>query len=220
MPSNIINTYSLDNSVGKYFSQNDMDEKALNCTPNALFAAFCAWDGGQLATAEVSDYITGNTVSPIYDAGPSNCNCGGGAACQNGQFTGYGGYAIVNGTCTQAPTCGGTPHKVVSYPDGGSVPCSDVYFYPNDMGNDYDGSSRIAPPGRVPGDVLNGPGGSGPWMDLIGNLQEVVLKKGETKRFDYRGYGTEWSSIVHHHNQQTTPRNKGGALGARCMRFK
>jgi hypothetical protein len=41
------------------------DAKAMNCAPNALFAAFCAWDGGQLATAEVMDAITGNTASPI-----------------------------------------------------------------------------------------------------------------------------------------------------------
>jgi hypothetical protein len=62
--------------------------------------------------------------------------------------------------------------------------------------------------------------GDEPWVDMIGNLQEVVLKKGETARFDYRGYGVEWSSIQHHHNQQSTPRGKGGAFGARCMRFK
>ena len=43
--------------VGKGFSQNELDVKALNCTPNALFAAFCAWDGGQLVTAEALDYI-------------------------------------------------------------------------------------------------------------------------------------------------------------------
>ena len=54
----------------------------------------------------------------------------------------------------------------------------------------------------------------------IGNLHEATLKNGETSRFDYRGYGHEYGSITHHRNQQTTPRNKGGALGARCMRFK
>ena len=53
-----------------------------------------------------------------------------------------------------------------------------------------------------------------------GQVRIEVKGGAETARFDYRGYGTEWSSIIHHHNQQTTPRNKGGALGARCMRFK
>jgi hypothetical protein len=195
----------LGGTQGKYFSKADLDEKALNCSPNALFAAFCVWDGGQLATAEVMDRVTGNSLSPIYDAGA----CQGGAACQNGKIA------------AGMSTCGGTPHKYITYPDGGSVPCADVYYYPNDNGHDYfDGSSRIAPPGRVTADLISDAAADEPWMDLIGNLQEVVYKKGETKRFDYRGYGTEWSSIQHHHNQQTTPRNKGGSLGARCMRFK
>jgi hypothetical protein len=188
---------------GKYFSKDDLDQKALNCSPNALYAAFCAWDGGQLATADVLDNISGNTVSPIYDAGGN----------QTGKF------AVAHSTCT-GPAGANT---IISYPDGGSVPCSNVYYYPNDNGNDYyDGSSRIAPPGRVIGDQMSKAPADEPWMDLLGNLHEVVLKKGgaETARFDYRGYGTEWSSITHHHNQQTTPRNKGGALGARCMRFK
>ena len=57
-------------------------------------------------------------------------------------------------------------------------------------------------------------------MDMMGNVQDVVIKRGETVRFDYRGFGNEWGSIVHHKNQQTTPRNKGGGFGARCMRFK
>ena len=46
-----------------------LDQKALNCSPNALFAAFCVWDGGQLATAEVIDNVTGNTVSSVYSTG-------------------------------------------------------------------------------------------------------------------------------------------------------
>jgi hypothetical protein len=57
-------------------------------------------------------------------------------------------------------------------------------------------------------------------MDLIGNLQEAVLKTGETSRFDWRGYGHEWASIQYHRLQMSTPRGKGGAFGARCMRFK
>ena len=202
---------------GKYFSKNQLDQKALNCTPNALFAAFCAWDGGQLATAEVMDNVTGNTVSPIYSAKGGGTDCGGGAACQNGKLS-VGAPAPYG---TASGTCGGAAHTLISYPDGGGYPCADVYYYPNDQGQDfYDGTSRIAPPGRVPADVIAKNAGDEEWHDLIGNLEEVVLKAGEKERFDYRGWGTEWSSIVHHHNQQSTPRGKGGAFGARCMRFK
>ncbi len=199
-----VSTYWFDEKIiivpgsthGKYFTKDQLDEKTLNCTPNALFAAFCAWDGGQLATAEVMDLISNNTVSPVYDGGyPNGKYLPGQSQCGNG---------------------------LISYSDGGPSACYS-YFYPNDMGNTWDGSSRVAPPGRIPNDAmtLNGaPMGTEPWMDMIGNMMEVVLKKNETQRFDYRGFGTEYGSITHHKNQQTTGRFKGGAFGARCMRFK
>ena len=44
-----------------------------------------------------------------------------------------------------------------------------MYYYPNDNGNDfYDGSPRIAPPGRVIGDQMTKTAGDEPWMDLYG----------------------------------------------------
>jgi len=41
-------------------SQALLDQKSINCIPNALLAAFCAWDGGQLATAEVLQAASSN----------------------------------------------------------------------------------------------------------------------------------------------------------------
>ncbi|MDB4933933.1 MAG: Tryptophan synthase alpha chain [Labilithrix sp.] len=38
----------------------DLDVKAMTCIPNAVLAAFCAWDGGQLATESVLDAVTAN----------------------------------------------------------------------------------------------------------------------------------------------------------------
>lgn len=35
-----------------------LDAKAMTCIPNVILAAFCHWDGGQLATDEVLDFIT------------------------------------------------------------------------------------------------------------------------------------------------------------------
>jgi hypothetical protein len=207
-----VTTYS-GGTHGKYFSKDELDAKALNCTPNALFAAFCAWDGGQLATADVIDNVSGNNVSPIYDAGA--CQNGG---CQAGQF------AVAKSNCTGPAG----PNTIITYSDG-TTPCTNVYYYPptgatadTNKDGQFDGSSRIAAPGRIIGDQMVKAAGAEPWMDLLGNLQEAVTKKGaaETARFDYRGYGTEWGSIENHRNQQTTPRNKGGAFGARCMRFK
>jgi hypothetical protein len=165
--------------VGKAFSKDVMDEKALNCTPFGMYAAFCAWDGGQLATSEVMDYVTSGRIS----AGASNCN------------------------------------GVNSFSDG-TQSCPQVYYYPPDPpGNDYDGSARIAAPGRVAADAVAINAGDEPWMDLKGNLLEAVMLP-NTTNFDYRGYGVSWGSIVHHKNQISTPRMKGGAFGARCMRFK
>jgi hypothetical protein len=198
---------------GKYFSKDELDTKSLNCSPNALFAAFCSWDGGQLATADVIDKVSGNTVSPIYDAG--SCQNGG---CQAGKF------AVAKSNCSGPAG----PNTIITYSDG-TQPCTNVYYYPEtgatpatNLNGQFDGSSRIASPGRIIGDQMVATAGDEPFMDLLGNLQEVVIKKGaaETARFDYRGYGTEWGSIENHRNQQTTPRHKGGAFGARCMRFK
>src|SRR4029078_12822401 len=35
-----------------------LEVKAMNCITNAMLQAFCAWDGGQLATDEVLDFVT------------------------------------------------------------------------------------------------------------------------------------------------------------------
>ena len=182
-------------TTGKHFSKDQLDEKSLTCSPFGLLAAFCAWDGGQLATAEVIDNITGNTVSSVYSNGT-----------QNGKLA------------PGMSQCGPGGNSYITYTDG-ATPCF-PYFYPNDDGNTYDGSSRIAPPGRMPADVIVKTVGDEPWMDLIGNLHEAVLKGGETQRFDYRGYGHEFGSILYHKMQQTTARGKSGSIGGRCMRFK
>ncbi|MCA9586611.1 MAG: hypothetical protein KC657_14745 [Myxococcales bacterium] len=188
MPKAIISQYN-GGTEGKFFSQNDMDEKALNCAPFGLFAAFCAWDGGQLVTEEVFDYITAN--GSRIAAGRSQCG-----------------------------TDPDPDKKDLNTFSDGTSGCFNVYFYPPDFGNNYDGSSRIAPPGRVPADVVRVNAGDEPWMDMIGNLEEAVIKKDETNRFQYKGWGVAWSSLTHHRNQISTARMKGGSFGARCMRFK
>ena len=199
-PNNIVNQYG--GGVGKYFSQAVLDEKAMNCTPTAVFAAFCAWDGGQLMTAEVSDAITGNTVESAYVGSVPNLG---------------GVFASVNKDCG-GKTAANPNGTLNIWSDGGSYSCN--YDYPDSGGNTYDGSARIAPPGRFVSDTVSKNAGDEPWVDMLGNLEEVVMKRGETQRFDYRGYGAEYGSIQYHKNQQTTPRFKGGAFGARCMRFK
>jgi hypothetical protein len=72
---------NFDDSAFKTHSQDVMDTKALNCTPFGLFAALCAWDGGQIVTSEVMDYIGGasNTRFKVNGAIP---------ACANGIVSG------------------------------------------------------------------------------------------------------------------------------------
>ena len=46
-----------------------MDEHALNCTTFAMFAAFCAWDGGQLVTNDVMTTVMSGVVVPTSCSG-------------------------------------------------------------------------------------------------------------------------------------------------------
>ena len=162
------------NVIGKVFTKDQLDEKSLNCSPLALFAAFCVWDGGQLATVEVSDAVTANETK--LAAAQSDCN------------------------------------GVVSTGDAAGE-CPGIYYYPDAGSNEsYDKSFKIAPPGRVPADDVDG------WKDLKGNLVEAVLAPGGG--FDHRGYGIGWGTIKYHKVQSTTPRFKNATTGARCMRFK
>jgi hypothetical protein len=189
-----------------------MDEKSLSCTPNSLLAAFCAWDGGQLATAEVMDAITSNTTEAAYTF-----------TNQNGKLAAAGGLTANCGNSTntnpanEPASYDPTQDRLNSFSDG-TLGCYNVWYYP--QGDSNDDSGKIAMPGRVAADVTRVSASDEPWMDMVGNLEEVVLKRGETNRFDYRGFGLEYSSIVNHKLQQSTSRFRGGAFGARCMRFK
>lgn len=160
------------------------DEKSLNCTPFALLAAFCAWDGGQLASVEVIDYVTaGRTPN-------ARTSCAGG----------------INTAPDAGQSCSG----------GGGMPF--VYFYGGNT--NYDGSGRVAAPGRVAADVVRINVADEPWMDLNGNLMEAVLLADNT-RFAVRSGGLGWSTQVTHHGlQASTPRGKNSSYGGRCMRFK
>ncbi len=184
-----------DASLGKAFTKDELDQKALNCTPFGQFAAFCAWDGGQLMTTEVFDYVAGGAWPDQTATSPEPPRLVGG----------------------KSRNCNGNTLNTFS---DGTQSCASVYYFPNDRGEAaHDGSSRIAPPGRVPADQVRINPADEPWMDLKGNLEEAVLRP-DTARFDYRGYGVSWGSIIHHRLQQTTPRMKGGSFGARCMRFR
>ena len=113
--------------VGKGYSKDVMDEKALNGAPFGLLAAFCAWDGGQLLTDEAFDFIAGGAwpANPADGTSPPLLRLAGG-----------------NTQCGAA----GTPNTLNTASDG-TITCDNVYQFPDPaMGGDFDGSSRVAPP--------------------------------------------------------------------------
>ncbi|MFO0664755.1 MAG: hypothetical protein U0174_12440 [Polyangiaceae bacterium] len=67
----VIQTYA--GGISKYFSQNELDVKSANCTPFAMFAAFCAWDGGQLATDAVVNFVTNNNQRLLQNGATPAC---------------------------------------------------------------------------------------------------------------------------------------------------
>ena len=156
----------------KYYSQNVLDQKSLNCAPNALFAAFCGWDGGQLATAAVLDAVLGGSA---------------GGSCPSYNVSG-----------------------------DGSQKCDPLLYPPEDGLQNYDGTSRIRAPGRVPADRREYSGET--WADLHGNLMESVLSG---SGFALRGDGIGGASTRLHGNYEFVSHyGKGSSVGARCMRFK
>ena len=184
-------------NTARVLSQDAMDEISLNCAPTALFAAFCAWDGGQLMSKEVFDFVAGGTwivtTTGLKTPYPPRVAKGGQACSASNQ--------INTGADTAANQCDSV--------DG--IP-------PRPAGADDDAAYRVTAPGRLVEDTVSLDDGSGPWMDLIGNLQESVLMPDGT--FDGRGFGIGWSSASNHRLQMSLPRFKEASFGARCMRLK
>ncbi len=169
-----------------------LDQKSMNCMPNAWLQAFCTWDGGQLATDEVLNFITGSTT-----ANEGACN---------------------------GPRCPSAAQIQATNDSGSDVGL--VYFYPHYADSvTHEGTSRVAAPGRVPGDVVRLQDGDEPWMDVGGNLNEAVLDmNGATftgafgLKFMGVGYGSARAST--NPTSLTYPEHKSALVGGRCMRFR
>ena len=183
-------------SLARSFTQAQLDEKSLNCTPNALFAAFCAWDGGMLMTQNAFDTVTGGTwrdnrgtdaptVPESVARGALEC----------------GGNNTLNTASDTTNDCRLVPEV--------NLPVSD---------SRSDAANRVTAPGRIAADAVRMDGVDEPWMDLIGNLQESVVLSNGT--FGGRGFGIGWQSALHHRLQMSLPRGREASFGARCMRVK
>jgi len=145
-------------------------------------------------------------VQPVYEGGYPNGKYSTTSALSPGRG---------NSQCENAADNEYSVNYITTYSDGANR-CG-YYYGASNLGDD---AARIAAPGRIAKDAVLLSAGTEPWMDMVGNLVEIVTKRGETNRFDYRGYGHQYGSITHHRNQISTSRYRSGAMGARCMRFK
>jgi hypothetical protein len=212
-----------------------LDVKSMNCITNAMMAAFCAWDGGQLATDEVLDFVT---ATPTTLGNTSGCGT---------QYDNHGDLLgnDMSRTVQSGGRCAAVALVNATFDAGDTLPVQNSplnkhnYIYP-DFGNvTHDKAWQIGAPGRaslindVQADMVRLRDTDEPWMDLNGNLNEAALDMAGAKftgkfALKYRGiaYGSSRSdlnvkpvkgeSIL----RVQRPEAKAAYSGGRCMRFK
>ncbi len=214
-----------------------LDVKSMNCITNAMLAAFCAWDGGQLATDEVLDYVT---ASPASLGNVSGCGT---------QRDNHG--DLLNDITTTSIQSGGRCPAVAdvnaTFDAGDELPIKGSplndhnYGYPNIGAVTHDKSWQISAPGRA--STSTGAGtqidkiavneNDEPWMDLHGNLNEAALDVSGatfTGKFALKmrgiGYGSARSAlnVTKMRGEEILriqrPEAKAAYTGGRCMRFR
>lgn len=222
--------------AGKTILAKDLlDVKSMNCITNVMLAAFCAWDGGQLATSEVLDFVTD---SPASLGNTSGCGS---------QYDNHG--DLLGGNFSRTVQTGGRCADVVdvnaTFDAGDALPTPDSilnqhqYRYPDLGQQTHDKAWEVAAPGR--GNLTSGEQkdlvrispNDEPWMDLNGNLSEAALETEDghfTGRFALKfrgvGYGSSRSDLnvkpVNGENilRIQRPEAKAAYIGGRCMRFR
>lgn len=215
-----------------------LDVKSMNCITNAMLAAFCAWDGGQLATDEVLDFVT---ETPATLGNVSGCGT---------QYDNHG--DLLKNDFSRTVQSGGKCASVsvvnATFDAGDALPVANSplnvhnYHYP-DLGNQtHDKAWEIAAPGRAStaaeanfdqADVIRINPTDEPWLDLNGNVNEAALDvSGGTfsgkfaLKFRGIGYGSARSDL----NMKPVkgedvlrlqrPEAKAAYTGGRCMRFR
>ncbi|MDB4943066.1 MAG: hypothetical protein JWP97_2600 [Labilithrix sp.] len=145
------------------------DEKSMNCAMPLMFAAFCAWDGGEMAT--LADYRDA-WVKPTdtYPWGPTDVKRPNYNFC-NGTYN-NGGFK-----CQCDPTVHPDATKQDSCPAGGVPGFSGggtFYEWPRNTDRSRDNEPLIGAPGRFLGDATVKKSGGESWMDLWANLAEYT----------------------------------------------
>jgi hypothetical protein len=212
-----------------------LDVKSMNCITSAMLAAFCAWDGGQLATDEVLDFVTD---SPPQLGNASGCGVQHDSHDEllKNVFTNT---VQTGGRCADVVLVNATFDAGDSLPKAGSPLNMHNYDYPDTGKPSHDKAWEVAAPGRA--SLANGSVTDAvrikptdePWMDLHGNLNEAALDMtGATftglYAVKYRGigYGSARSDLnVKPVKGESVlrvqrPEAKAAYTGGRCMRFK
>lgn len=224
-------------------TQGELDAKSLNCTPQLLFAAFCAWDGGRLPTQAELGGVNGAW-------GPTGMPWGGAATAFKDTVAGNEAGRITypftqqdpcNGnTCFAVPMFtangGGTYHPEAATQNSANFnpfPSSPAVFaaryvwpIPANSGTN-DQAYAVASPGRMRNDFRKvGAGADDGYYDIAANLMEVTATVVGNDDANHNGWPrVRWvgGSFEGH-----TPNNRGsydlsvltkyGKQGARCVR--
>ena len=134
------------------YTQDILDEKALNCVTTMMLMAFCAWDGGHLATAAELNYA--------WTGGQARTYPWGNTPVPSGYNNAYGDQLSAE---AQGPNA--------LNPKGGDVTRTALfynYWWPTEI-DQNDQSVYIPAPGRFPNNA--GPFGH---MDLAGLAMEIT----------------------------------------------
>lgn len=215
-----------------------LDVKSMNCITNAMLAAFCEWDGGQLATDEVLDFVTD---SPASLGNISGCGS---------QFDNHGDLLgnIFDRTVQSGGRCAPVALVNVTFDAGDTLPVLGSplnvhnYSYPDTGYPSHDKAWQISAPGRASSargangeavDAVRINPGDEPWMDLHGNLNEAALDMSGssfTGRFALKLRGIAYGSSRSDLNvtpikyegvlRIQRPEAKAAYTGGRCMRFR
>ena len=212
-----------------------LDVKSMNCISNALLQAFCHWDGGQLATDAVLDFVTASP--PALGDKPG---CGTQVGTEDPPTSPA---SMTGGRCADLSRINATYDAGATLPEPEHPLNENNYIFPFfPQGTMHDKAWEIAAPGRgslaangEPVDMVRINDGDEPWMDLAGNLNEVVLKTNGgafTGKFGLKFRGIGYNSARSQLNYRDDWEGEGGIrrieraearagfAGGRCMRFK
>ena len=149
-------------------SRVELDKKSMNCVMPIMLAAFCAWDGGELARTEDFREVWGRLAAPIplANGNTTNVYIPWDAALSIGQWNFRNGHGLA---CNPIF-------------DGCVNPQNAFYAFPAGFAASDDDSPGIGAPGRFPMDVtrIRSANGEG-WFDIGGNMMDMAWPVGAVR---------------------------------------